>query len=179
MPKKNYKNSRASSELCANLTGRCGNFDMILGPFITHFLACANPTRRTHGAHTVRVWGALRSAHAHQMLIGACNPMLADSRPFLIFFGPGFRWSGSWTGGHVYSVLEDANHVVSFCSELIADCWSTATGAHQGDGTVHLTFHRCKPYPDVNKAFVPQLPTYFGPISRTHFLALCRPARTV
>jgi len=76
------------------------------------------------------------------------------------------RWTGSWTGGHVYSVREDADHLVSFCSDLKADCWSTATGAHKWDGTVRLTFHRCKPYPDVNKTFVRQASTSALTISR-------------
>ena len=46
-----------------------------------------------------------------------------------------------------------AGHEVSFCSDFKPDCWSTATGPRKWDGTLHLTFHRCKPYADVNKTF--------------------------
>eukprot|EP01050_Picozoa_sp_SAG11_P009883 SAG11_NODE_963_length_6375_cov_6.744105_2_plen_1331_part_00 len=64
------------------------------------------------------------------------------------------HWTGSWTGSYVYSVLESASHEVVFCSNLKQDCWSTATGQRRWDGTLHLTFHRCKPFADVvNKSF--------------------------
>ena len=63
------------------------------------------------------------------------------------------HWTGTWTGSYVYSVLESASHEVTFCSDLKRDCWSTATGPRKWDGTVHLTFNRCRPYTNVNKTF--------------------------
>ena len=45
-----------------------GNFDIMTGPFLTHFVASHRPP------HAVRC--ALPSAAtAHRMLIGACNPI--------------------------------------------------------------------------------------------------------
>ena len=85
------------------------------------------------------------------------------------------KWTGTWTryrfmqsaelvssvflmsllvySNHVYSVTESANHHVCFCSDLKEDCWSTATGPRKSDGSVDLTFNRCKPYTTVHKAF--------------------------
>lgn len=62
------------------------------------------------------------------------------------------HWTGTWNS-YVYSVLESASHEVTFCSDLKKDCWSTATGPRQWDGTVPLTFSRCRPFDDVNKTF--------------------------
>ena len=47
--------------------GMCGNFDIVLGPFLTHFSAPCHSTRLA----ICSTW-----CHTHQLLIGACNPML-------------------------------------------------------------------------------------------------------
>lgn len=64
------------------------------------------------------------------------------------------EWVGSWDGyKHKYSVTEAADHTVTFCSDLKRDCWSHATGPRPGGGmALHLTFHRCRPYADVDNA---------------------------
>ena len=48
----------------------CGNFDMVFGPV-------SRISQLNHSAHAVRC--ALRGAHAHRVLIGACNPVPSDS----------------------------------------------------------------------------------------------------
>ena len=64
------------------------------------------------------------------------------------------RWAGSWSGSsYAYSVFESAGHAVSLCSDRKGDCWNTAAGPRKWDGTVHLTFHRCKPLPDLEQTF--------------------------
>ena len=42
------------------------------------------------------------------------------------------RWVGSWHAHWNYSLVEDAGHEVSICSDLKADCWSAATGQRKG-----------------------------------------------
>ena len=61
----------------------CGNFDIVLGPFLTHFLALCHPTNA--------VLHALRRVHAYRMLIGARCPIAFPIRftsfpPFFPFF---------------------------------------------------------------------------------------------
>ena len=58
----------------------CGNFDMILGPFSTHFpptLQCA----ASHAPHDV-LCVVLYRARGCWMLIGACTPMVGPIRAF-------------------------------------------------------------------------------------------------
>ena len=57
---------------------RCGMFDIVLGPFLTHF---SRISQQAQGAcHPPRVvWRALLGAPADWTLIGACNPMLCPT----------------------------------------------------------------------------------------------------
>ena len=58
-------------------------------------------------------------------------------------------WTGSWDGNaYHYAWQESSNGSVTVCSRLRKDCWWEALGQH-AQGTLQLTFKRCKPFPDV------------------------------